>query len=168
MTSGECWQLAMSWVDEHRRKICGYVHNHHLLYYSAYEVQDFVSEAYLVAYEAVSCKAPFEACFWVLFKNRCKTAMANKPHGSRERPDVNITSEADEEFPHSLDEISELLDYLTPCQKEIIELIAEAGHPLAINTLAEMLGVSRQAVEQRICRGTKVIKELMKIMEQPS
>jgi DNA-directed RNA polymerase specialized sigma24 family protein len=130
-------------------------------------MQDFLSEAYQMAYEALSCNAQFEACFWILFKNRCKTVLANKPHKRRQFPDIDTKRETIKDRPHSLDEISGLLGYLAPRQREVIEIIANADDCLTANTLAERLGISRQAVEQRIDKGAKAIHKLIHILNPP-
>ena len=172
MTSDERWAFAVHWVDENKSKLNNYIYKHYLLNYSAYAVEDFLSESYMVAYEALSCKAPFEACFWVLFKNRCKKTLANKQHTLKNRSDMDVQADYEERLcrytplgESAFDEITGLLDYLTPCQREVIRLIAGAGKPLAIIELAEILGISRQAVEQRINRGINTLKDLMKIFD---
>ncbi len=83
-------------------------------------MQDFIADAYLVAYDAlVTCgDKSFEAYFWVKFKNRCKT-LANKPHESRFTRNIECIYGAEHSLIYDEAVIECYLSILTPKQKEV-------------------------------------------------
>lgn len=149
MQAPEAWALALEWVNDNNRKICGYVSKRYLLRYSAYEMQDFLSEAYLLAYDTLmSCgETPFEAYFWMSFRNRCKT-LANKPHEARLKGNLlNVCAEVDEGFPYDEAALAQYLSILTPKQREAF-------------ASPESLNISRQALQQRVGNAINTIAAL--------
>lgn len=154
MTPDERWLFAVRWVEEHSRTICGYVRNHHLLDYSAYEMQDFISEAYLEAYKALSAHTdvPFEAYFWNQFKNRCKV-LSNKPHKSRFINAADLPLQSGESIDYDEKTIAQYLAILTPKQR-------------AAFIEPDVLNISRQALQQRINSAIKTIQTFKQYSEE--
>ena len=153
MQTSEAWAIALEWVNEHSRKICGYVSKRYLLDYSAYEMQDFLAEASLVAYEAlINCgEIPFEAYFWVQFKNRCKT-LANKPHKSKYTGSLgHVYAEVQDSTEYDDMVLVQYLSILTPKQREAF-------------ASPESLNISRQALQQRVHRGLETINMLKELL----
>lgn len=64
--------------------------------------------------------------------------------------------------------IHRILPCLTDEQQEVIELIACAEIPLSVRTIADRLGISQQAVHQRINGALKAITALMEIIKRPA
>lgn len=156
--------FALNWVNEHSRIICGYVYNKYYLNYSAYEEQDFLSEAYLAAYEAAGIDKPFAGCFWNIFKNRCKQ-LANQPHCSYF---TNSTAyiQAVEQEPKADKDLSILLSHInifSKPQQELINLIINSEKALSIDEIAGILDITRQAADQRVKRIVNLIKSFPQV-----
>jgi RNA polymerase sigma factor (sigma-70 family) len=161
--------MAIDWVDRYKLKITRYIRKHYFLTYSSYEIEDYLSEAYIAAYEAIElCNGnPFDAFFWMKFRHYCHELSKN-PNDSMISGEIdNIPCdfnhydsplEIDQKFYFEI--VCKMLDFLTPSQQQVIRLIAFAKTPLSVNTLASSIGVSPQAIEQRIQYSLDKIKRL--------
>ncbi len=169
----EQWDYAYHWVQTNRNILKSYIYSHKLLNYSAYDINDYLSECYLIAFEAKkrSGDERIEPIFWRLFKDKC-SVMANKPLENSLYEDIyNIENflepdKADE--PDHTDEvdadkyileIKKILNILSPGQRQIFRLIAFAKKPMTVKEIAAALNISSQAVDARINNGLKKIRK---------
>ncbi|MDR2870849.1 MAG: hypothetical protein LBV04_10395 [Deferribacteraceae bacterium] len=164
----ERWLFISEWMSKNESKVRSFVYKRYYLNYSAYLIDDFIAEAYIVAYEALSiCRnKPFEGYFWTLFKQKCKSVLANQPHKSfligndvRDSYEANYDDEdgyMDEQYAQT---IAKYLNILLPPQKQICRLIAFANEPIRLEDIANAIGITYKAALARFNSSIKRIKE---------
>lgn len=171
------------WVNRNIPKIKSFLHKRNYVGYSPYELDEFISQAYLAAIEAESkarsnCRG-FEYYFWVIYKNHCRQLTYTKGYrvpcyheeyieeGSTDNPPTRlpekVTNQSVEDIFKKLIEDKSSID---PKQKEkIIKKALSRMLPLErkvwryllkgykISEIARKMGYRRQRIQKLRNRG---------------
>ncbi|MDH5542037.1 MAG: hypothetical protein OEY64_03635 [Nitrospinota bacterium] len=107
------WDAAISWVDERRSMIASVSKRYQV--YTAYDIEDYLSQAYLIAYETLmEIGGPgkkFEQFFWVRFKGHAFKVSMNPIPPEEIKPSQDIDK----------DVIKKMLDIMTQKEREVWE-----------------------------------------------
>lgn len=129
---------------------------------SAYDIEDFIQQAYVSAYEAMTSseveKNPelFERYFWGVFKNQCR-GMLNGPKLSEDVEPVAVTTSP---LPIRDDQLETSLEIMTPREKDVWRrLLGANGGTPTLTAIAADLGCSRQCVQQLRDAGLRRVRE---------
>jgi len=112
-SSEEMWNSAINWVDEHRSMIASVSKRYQV--YTAYDIEDYLSQAYLVAYETLievgGYGKKFEQFFWVRFKGHAFKVSMNPIPPEEIKPSQDVDRAV----------IKKMLDIMTQKEREVWE-----------------------------------------------
>ena len=160
MSENGAWEAIVSWVDSRRDRITGWARFR--MGMSAYDVEDFIQQAYISAYEAMTSgeveknPALFERYFWGVFKNQCRGMLT----GPRLLGDVEPASKTPRPVTIRDDRLRISLEIMTPREKDVwMRLLDASNGTPTLSEIAVDLGCSRQCVQQLRDAGLRRVRD---------
>jgi len=154
------WEAIVPWVDSRRDRITGWARLR--MGMSAYDVEDFIQQAYISAYEAMTSReveknpALFERYFWGVFKNQCRGMLT----GPRLSENVEPASKSSPPVTARDDGLKNSLEIMTPREKDVWTRLLDSGNGTpTLSEIALDLGCSRQCVQQLRDAGLRRVRD---------
>ncbi|MBI5178159.1 MAG: hypothetical protein HZA04_02760 [Nitrospinae bacterium] len=125
----EVWRSAMEWVDGKKRVIAAHVRRYQA--HTAYDVDDYLHQAYITAFETLgkvgSTGPRFEQFFWVNFKHACFRVSIG-PNLQDLTKAMLVSGAQKTGDPADRQAAIELISHMSPREREVWELVLDGAH----------------------------------------
>ena len=123
------WEVAIEWVDSKRRVIAAHVRRYQV--HTSYDLDDYVQQAYLTAYDTLtklgSTGKKFEQHFWVTFKHDCfKVSISPDIKGLTNAMLVSGAQKTGDPAP--LAAARRLVKQMSPRERDVWELVLDGAY----------------------------------------
>ena len=168
MSTKQRWKFAINWVNDNYKSITSYLHK--CLNSVCMDKDDYINIAYETAFKALNLcikkkkQELFENYFWMSLKKFCHNAGLYFVKDSVYLDDTSYPCSDESCKPEylSTDDIEMLIkkaiNIMTPQQQIIWQTIYEHGYGSSYE-VAQLLGISRQAVNRHLSNSLARVKE---------